>query len=118
MSDKHLGKRTNGEAAWLHRMRHNKTQAEMAAELGMSERNYRRFESGEIDVPHDPICYRPTLGELCALARRRHGLGLRATARAVGCAHVTLLAKEDRSDADLVAYWRGHGYRFPAEAEK
>lgn len=109
-----LGNRTIAERAWLLRARRGTSQEEMAEKLGVALKTYQRVEQG-----HAPWSFeyqpriKPTAGELCALARRRHGLGLRRTAGLLGCTHVTLLARERRSDPALMDAWRGMGYVFP-----
>lgn len=55
----------------------------------------------------------PNVGDYCALARRRSGMGLRETAAAAAVSRQTVLNWEDRGDEKMVQFWRDKGYRFP-----
>lgn len=115
MVNRSLGRRTAGEDHWLFRRQTKLTQARVAKIFKISERKYNLWETDR----EEPSFYRfpnPSLGELCALARRRQGWKLRRAAKEFGVTHVTLLRWEDDSDPYLVAGWRSLGYRFPAAA--
>lgn len=112
--DRDLGRRTRGEELWLWRRRKGLTQEKTRARFGASE--YAMAMAEKADAPTLPPRCRlrePTWGELCALARRRHGLGLDETARRHGCSRVTLLSREKRGAAGLVLWWQDMGYKFP-----
>jgi len=114
-SVKNLRKRTDGERLWLYRRVNDLTQEEASALFAIPKTTYYRVEIGAAKWPLDfkvPGVNHYTLGDLCALARRRHGKGLHGTADLMGCTHVTLLARENKSDPDLVKAWRRLGYRF------
>lgn len=107
-----LAWRTRGEQLWLWRRRFKLTQASAARSLLISEYIYHESENDRSGkAPARSI--RPTPGELCALARRRHGLGLLGTARLLGLTHVTMLARERRCDPSLITSWQKLGYEFP-----
>jgi transcriptional regulator with XRE-family HTH domain len=86
------------------------TQAQRARKMKISERRYNRIERGLEEGPTTES--EATMGDLCALARRRHGLDLRATAALFGVTHVTLLGWERAGEPRLVAGWKRLGYRF------
>lgn len=115
MVNRSLGRRTAGEDHWLFRRKTKMTQARIASIFNISERRYNLWETDR----ETPIIYRypdPSMGDLCALARRRQGWKLRRAAKKFGVTHVTLLRWEEASDPYLVAGWRSLGYRFPAAA--
>lgn len=111
MIDRDLRRPTPAERLWLWRRTTSLTQADAAARLGVPLRRYQRAEAGENSVQVPRGAPRPTLGDLCALARRRSRLGLRAAAARLGISHVTLLAWERGSDPRLVEGWRVLGFR-------
>lgn len=116
---KNLKNWTPGEKLWMRRRmmsaRQDKpyTQREAAGLYGVG---FKKYKAAELDAcTIDEGMLREIthgLGDLCALARRRHGLGLRETASLFGCTHVTLLAQEGRHDPELAKGWRRLGYRF------
>lgn len=125
---------TKGERLWLWRQTRGLSQAEAAAKLGLTPKQYWKAEADlkeyhlaeslpkrKCRYPKDcnaPDCpclgngKSPDLGLLCRLARRRHGEGLHGTARLLGISHMTLLQRESGADPALVAAWKGLGYRF------
>lgn len=113
MPDFNLNKLSHGEAYWLWRRRHGKTQAQMGEFLGVCEKLYWQIENDQVRrgvVARYPT---PKPPELCALARRRDGRTLRELAAAMGLgSHVTFLACEREADPRLVKAWKGLGYRF------
>jgi len=100
------------ERFWLWRRAANLTQAQAAKKYGMDERRYWAIEDGRLDASPVPPLPRLTHSDRCALARRRHGLTLRATAKLLGTSHVTLLAWESTADKRLVAAWNRMGYKL------
>jgi hypothetical protein len=82
----------------------------------MTKKKYWRMETGNYvitlvyRIPPSPVA--TTIGDLCALARRRSGLELRGVARIMGVSHVTVLKREENSDPRLAVAWRGRGWRF------
>jgi DNA-binding XRE family transcriptional regulator len=110
---KNLKRWTTGEHFWLARMDDGITQAEAARLEGISEKRYGLIETDRTEPNSGRPLPRPyTVGQLCALARRRHGLSLRATAKLMGVSHVTILLWERDSEPRLAAGWRHLGYRF------
>ena len=118
--NKNLKQWTPGEWYWLDRWMRRETQAQAAKRWRNSERWYGLIET---DRHHDVVVriipsnnmlplLKPPLGCLCALARRRHDLGLQKTARLLGTSHVTLLAWERSSDPRLISAWKRLGYSF------
>lgn len=111
---KNLRSHTMDEHLWLIRRHMGLTQVEMAKQWDVSPKTYYRIENGlaEWSHPGTPLARPYRDGELCALARRRHGKTLVQTAADLGISHSTLLARERVSDPRLVTAWRGFGYRF------
>ncbi len=109
---KNLSKQTVGERFWLDRRRLGKTQAEVAERLDMSEKRYNQLENDKGEYEFAPPPGRTELGALCALARRRSGKSLRATAAIFGISHTELLNREREDDARLAKAWKALGYRF------
>lgn len=107
---------TPGEQLWLARLQRGCTQTEMSKVLGVGRKLYGRLELDRESLPTEarkPAHRRPSAGQLCALARRRDGRGLRRLAALlVAGSHVTLLTMERRSDPRLVAAWVRKGYQF------
>jgi DNA-binding XRE family transcriptional regulator len=111
--NKNLHIRTDDEHLWLARRVRGLTQEEMAHNCKVPYKTYFRCEKGQATWPKAlPPLTKVQPGDLCALARRRHGLTLLKTAVTVGCSHATLLAREQASDPDLVTSWRQLGYVF------
>lgn len=109
---KDLGKRTVGEEHWLCRRAFAHTQAEQGKYFGISEKRYARVERDKESMDGPPSG-KPTLGDLCALARRRHCRPLRSMATRFGISHTELLTRERESDPRLAAAWGRFGYIFP-----
>ncbi len=109
-----LRKRSFGEHMWLWRRQKGITQAEAGALHFISEKRYCAAENDrggeEKFVPWPDVTV--SEGDLCALARRREGIGLWEAGRLAGVSHVTLLAWERGSDPRLKKMWEGRGYRF------
>lgn len=106
--------RTLGERLWLWRTKHGLSQAQAAAKLGLTPKQYWKAEA---DIKDYPVSYagkggRYNLATLCRLARRRHGAGLQGTAKLLGISHTTLLQWESSGEPALVNAWTGLGYRF------
>lgn len=112
MANGALNVRTPGEELWIWRRAMGFDQAQAGQYFYISEDAYWRAES-DIGKKLDPEPVEPTLGDLCALARRRHGLTMHATARLLGMSHVTLAKRERAGCRELVKAWKGLGYRFP-----
>jgi len=112
--NKNLKQWTPGEYFWLDRWARQETQAQAAKRWRVSENHYLFVETDREVMGGDKIYPKltPSPGCLCALARRRHGLGLQKTARLLGTSHVTLLAWERSSDPRLVSAWKRLGYSF------
>lgn len=111
--NKNLRTLTIGESWWLHRQSKAMTKADMAARCKMTVKAYSRVELDQEDSRQpSPPNVKLSIALLLALARRRHGKGLRATAELHECTHVTLLAREQRADPELVKAWEGLGYQF------
>jgi DNA-binding XRE family transcriptional regulator len=96
-------------------------QAEAAAALGVSPGAYVNLESdrdavlsaGEAARISAAIAtVRPTVAELCLLARRRSGRPLAELEDEVGISRPTWHARE--RCGDLVSYWEESGFKFPA----
>src|ERR1700720_1199823 len=97
MINKDLTDWTTAETLWLWRRGKILTQTQAAAALGVPAGRYQAAEAGRsnggaVDCPE------PSLGDLCALARRRRGLGLVGTARAARVSKITLISREMRGD--------------------
>lgn len=110
---------TPGERLWLLRRRHALPRPAFAALLGVCATTLWRLETdqralGRHAATHVPPAPRAlNRGDLCALARWRSGAGLRETAAAMGCSHVTYLAAEEIGMETVVEHWRARGFRFP-----
>jgi transcriptional regulator with XRE-family HTH domain len=110
-----LSTRTPAEELWLWRRSRGLTQRGAAALLGVGRGRLSRAErDGVLGLPH--AAWRPVSDPgtdlLLALARRRFGRGLRATADAAGISHRTLLAWERDGSEALVAWWERRGFTF------
>jgi len=74
------------------------------------------WESGT-DCPH-PLPrmgkVKPTVGELCYVARRREGMTLREAARALETSHVRIIKfeREGEDPTPLQEFWQNMGYDF------
>lgn len=130
--NKNLRSLTAGERLWLARRRAGKTQKEMARKFRVTERRYNMVETGRDSsiivgeaslgiiegndirfVIWDCLSESFDDGELCAVARRRDGRGLRLLGKRLKVgSHVTLLAMERSADLRLVGAWKAQGYRF------
>lgn len=99
-----------GEFFWLARYREGKTQAQTAKKKKMSLKAYQKLEY--YLIPKSPLHSKFKNGEMCALARRRHGMPLRDTATLLGLSHVTLLKMERENDPKLVVKWKRLGFKF------
>ena len=112
--DRDLTRFTPAEFLVLWRWHVGLTQADAAARLRIG----RTALSAAENTPQTAI--RPPRGwdgpvtgaALLALARRRYGRGLRATAALVGVSHRTLIAWERRADDRLGRFWAGRGFRL------
>jgi DNA-binding XRE family transcriptional regulator len=115
MPDRDLTKLSPGENLWMARQLAGLTQAAYAARLGVSRNT---LAAAERDGPKGrlrgaaTVKTRPATPWLCALARRREGLGLRGTAEAMGLSHTRLLQLDHLGGAWLVGWWEGRGYIF------
>ncbi len=110
-----LTDRTAAEALWLTRRRLVTrtgacTQADAARLHGVSERHYRKAEAGLVTLKGKTLD--PTIGDLCALARRRYGRGLDRTAEIAGCSKVTLIKHEWQGSPWLVKFWERKEFTF------
>lgn len=94
---------------WIWRNRTGLTQAQAAAELGISVRTYRRIEDGKVpacdQIKGRILTITLTVPERWMLVRRKSGLGLKAAARAFGISHVTLIKMEREADPALIDLW-------------
>jgi transcriptional regulator with XRE-family HTH domain len=114
ITNKDLTDQTFGEQLWLWRRREGFKQTTAAARLGMGRTTYWKHETDQVEFElprwwRDPP---QTVGELCALARRRTGWSLRKTAAKVGVSHVILLRREACGHLDLRAFWEARGFQF------
>lgn len=102
-----------GERWWVRRRRLGLTQERMAHSLSLSEKMYNLIERDRatFHLERSPRM-KAKPGELCALARRRHGLDLWSTAAAFGISHTELLTREREHDPRLVSSWASLGYLF------
>jgi transcriptional regulator with XRE-family HTH domain len=100
------------------------SQAEAAAELGVSRGLYGKLENGlrsslsaeeveSLATALEPL--NPTLGELCFLARRRSGELLTALEKEVGVSRPQFHELERAGAAVILRLWMFRGYRFPHE---
>ena len=112
---------TTGERLWLIRRSLGLTQKAMGKRLGVCERTYWAAErdlgpTGKLVRAVGPKSLdkapNPSLGALCALARRRWRRSLAETADLFDISHVTLLLWEHESEPRLRTAWEGFGYRF------
>jgi len=118
MPDKDLTHRTPAEELWLNRMRAGLSQTAYAARLGVSRNTLANAERNGPSNRLRAAAARKTTATtplLLALARRRHGLSLRATAVLVGTSHTTLLDWEVRGAVTLVSWWERRGWHFGAQ---
>src|SRR5271166_172699 len=119
------------------RVANHMTQQEAATLLGISRAGYKQLEDGRkvrLEVDFDTVATtnsqfdlaalrsilqkiteaaEPTLGQLCALARRRSGRRIGDLAAELGTTRVTYLTWENESDPRLVEWWRDQGYTLP-----
>ena len=111
-----LWRHTEGERVWLRRLAADMTAEDFAKASGVCRTTLWRFETDQKEVP--PGLPMPgagcagRLGHLCALARRRSGLGLQAIEKATGRSRPTVLALEKAGAPEMVAFWRSRGFRF------
>lgn len=112
--NKNLRKLTPGEILWCNRRAKGWTQTQAASWLDIPLKTYQRAERGECYL-HSSLIKKwiayPT-GVVCALARRRSGLGMRGAAALLGLSHTTMLKMETESDPALCKLWRRQGFRF------
>lgn len=112
---------TNGRL--LGRSGSSMSQSEAAACLGISPGSYARLEEGGATALSanemsgllaalGPL--RPSLGELCLIARRRAGVTLTDMENALGVSRPWFHKLERAGDGTVVAYWCGQGYEFPS----
>lgn len=98
------------------------SQEEAAELLGISWSAYNKLENGfrayisadELEVflhALEPI--RPTVGELCLIARRRSGRFLSDVEREVGVSRPRYHKMERAGDAAIVSFWADRGFAFP-----
>lgn len=140
--DRDLSKLTQAELLWLWRRRqlskHSKrkptrqstvrrmgrmmTREEASEALGVSENAYARLEVGDALLSSDEksrvrgalaAMAGVVVGELCAVARRRSGGGLRAAEEALGVSRPKMQEMERCGDPRLVRYWESKGFGFP-----
>lgn len=95
---------TPEEKLRVYRRQKECTQREMADLFGVTEDRYRRWEDGVGKVPAVKVTLgQLTLGDLCALHRRRLGISLRELAAALGMSTTwTFNASNGRAGADRV----------------
>lgn len=95
-------------------------QTEAAQVLGIPLKAYSNLEQGERAtlsaaqtgaVAAAVATVRPTLAELCFLARRRSGLSIRQVEEEAGVSRVTFHARERASETQ--AFWEERGFKFP-----
>lgn len=107
-----LQKRTCGEDFWLARKNESKSQVAYAKKYKLPVKRYQKVERDEESLLRLSVPFKPTLGQLCALARKRLGFDLRKTASLLGLSHVTLLKMERDNDPKLVVKWKRLGFKF------
>jgi DNA-binding XRE family transcriptional regulator len=110
-----LAQRSAAENVWLDRRRRGLTQSAYAAAVGIGRTLLSDIERDSYPPVFNYKPVVPTLGDLCALARRRSEVKLSRLERLLGVSKVTILAYERRGDKALAAFWRGRGFRFPKE---
>lgn len=101
------------------------SQAEAAEAIGLSQQAYSRLETGGAVVMDagqvlELIEYlaangrlKPTLGELCMLARRRTNLQLSELEVALSVSRPVFHRRERAGDESVVAFWESRGFSFP-----
>jgi hypothetical protein len=94
------------------RRAHGLTQEEAASHFGVHRKKYWKIEAGRLTANPLPPILNWAKGDLCALARLRHGKRFRETASMIGISHVTLSAWEKTGDKRLIKFWKSMGYRF------
>ena len=103
------------------------TRAEAAEALGLTVGVYASLEVGDALLAPDErervrgalaAMAPPTVGELCAVARRRGGGGLIEVERALGVSRPRMIELERCGAAPVVAYWEKRGFRFPDECSQ
>ena len=94
---------TSGERLWLVRRRQDLTLQAMAEQYQVSQWRYTEWEHDRPTGEPQPwvAITALTVGEQCALARRRSGWPLRRVARATGLSHVTVLKWERATEETL-----------------
>ena len=135
MQEYDLRLRTPSEELWLWRRRQispsgrtrsrvgsGLSQLEAANALGISMQRYHDAEAGRLperDVhalfvmaQKGQVYSNPTLGELCALARRRAGWTLEYSRETLGKSRVTFLELERIGDPSILEMWMQEGFVF------
>jgi hypothetical protein len=142
-TDRDLEKLTQAEKLWIWRHRQlsqlsrrkptrqstvlrdgrRMTRAEAAEILGLTETVYAQLEIGDALLSSEERAAvrarlvamgPPTAGELCTIARRRSGGGLRAVEGVLGVSRPKMMEMERCGAAPLIRYWETHGYTFPS----
>lgn len=130
-----LSELTPAEALWLWRHRQRAadgrvlgrsgsamSQDEAARALGITVKTYRTLELGgsaslsAVDVRAMSAALgplRPTVGELCVIARRRSGMSLSAVVELSGVSRPWYLRLERNGDPSVVEMWESKGFKFP-----
>lgn len=102
------------------------TQTEAARRIGVGRYIYNRMEGGRRTMMSTGDAYRiaailgeirPTLGELCFLARRRSSRTLREVLADLDTTRPTFYVMERSGDARVVCYWEDVGFRFGGRDE-
>jgi transcriptional regulator with XRE-family HTH domain len=100
------------------------TQAEMAAALGISQQSYSQLELGHAALlTAEQVralltqlrvgALRPTLAELCLIARRRSRMMIVDVEAAVGVSRPIFHRLERAADDRIVRFWWYRGFIFP-----
>jgi hypothetical protein len=98
------------------------TRAEAAEALGLTIGIYASLEIGDILLAPDErervrlvlkAMDKPTAGELCAVARRRRGIGWMMIERALGVSRPKVIEMERHGVVPMMRYWENCGFRFP-----
>ena len=116
--NRNLWQTTTGENVWLRRKSRDETAENFAKSVGIGRTTLWKIERGKdgatargLNLPdHGAL---GEVGLLCALARRRSGMGLPDVEAAMGRSRPTVLALEKAGAAEMVAFWRSRGFRFP-----
>ena len=134
VSEMNLRRLTPSERIWLWRRRRPSTtgrvlgrggsrmsMGEAAAHLNLPTATYVAAESGNdpdivqivLDLLGDDVKQRPSVAELCALARRRSRVEVDDLCRAMGgISRPTFFARETEGSPELIDLWRARGYEF------